>query len=140
MKIAYFDCFSGASGDMILASLLDAGLPEMKKNRPGTLLSVLCLAQEADKLESILFVETSTLGVRRQLIERHSLPRSMGQVQTTWGEVRIKIAELGGGRRKFSLEYEDCRALAEQHHIPIKDVYLEAQIKGHELDPSLCSG
>ncbi len=141
------DDFNPQFYEPVMSHLFEAGAVDvylspiqMKKNRPGTLLSVLCLPQVAEQLERILFNETSTLGVRRQLIERHALPRTMGQVQTTWGKVRIKIAELGSGRRKFSPEYEDCRALAEQHHIPIKDVYLEAQIKGQELDPSLRSG
>jgi hypothetical protein len=104
----------------------------MKKNRPGTMLSVLCHPNESEILESILFNETSTLGVRRRLIERHALPRTTRQVQTTWGKVRIKIAELGEGKLKAAPEFEDCRALAEQHKIPIKDVYLQAQIRAQQ--------
>jgi len=141
------DDFNPQFYEPVMSHLFEAGAVDvylspiqMKKNRPGTLLSMLCLPQEAEKLESILFSETSTLGVRRRLTERLALTRTTGQVQTTWGKVRIKIAEPGGGRQKFSPEYEDCRALAEQHHIPIKDVYLEAQIKGQEVDPSLRSG
>jgi len=133
------DDFNPQFYEPVMSHLFEAGAVDvylspiqMKKNRPGTLLSMLCLPQEAEKLESILFSETSTLGVRRRLTERLALTRTTGQVQTTWGKVRIKIAELGGGRQKFSPEYEDCRALAEQHHIPIKDVYLEAQFKGQE--------
>jgi hypothetical protein len=118
--------FEAGAVDVYLSSI------QMKKNRPGTLLSVLCFPQEADKLEGVLFDETSTLGVRRQLIERHALPRATRQVQTTWGKVRIKIAVLGSGRLKAAPEFEDCRALAELHNIPIKDVYLEAQIQGQQ--------
>ena len=133
------DDFNPQFYEPVIGHLFEAGAVDvylspiqMKKNRPGTLLSVLCFPPEADKLEGILFDETSTLGVRKQSVERHALPRTTGQVQTTWGKVRIKIDELGDGRLQAAPEFEDCRALAEQHHIPIKDVYLEAQIQGQQ--------
>lgn len=100
---------------------------QMKKNRPGTLLSVLCRPEQADSIERVLFVETSTLGVRRETVERRSLPRRTEVVHTRWGSVQIKVADLGSGRLKAAPEYEDCRTLAEKHQVPVKDVYLEAQ-------------
>jgi hypothetical protein len=133
------DDFNPQFYEPVISHLFEAGAVDvylspiqMKKNRPGTMLSVLCHPNESEILESILFNETSTLGVRRRLIERHALPRTTRQVQTTWGKVRIKIAELGEGKLKAAPEFEDCRALAEQHKIPIKDVYLQAQIRAQQ--------
>ena len=65
------------------------GVPvQMKKNRPGTLLTVLCKPEDADKLTQIIFAETTTLGVRRREEKRHTLARKWVTVPTQWGEVR----------------------------------------------------
>src|SRR5579872_7446869 len=77
---------------------LDAfGMPvQMKKNRPGTLLTVLCKPEDAGKLTQLLFTETTTLGVRRREEMRRALARRWENVRTPWGEVRIKIASMNG--------------------------------------------
>lgn len=98
---------------------------QMKKNRPATLLSVLCRPGEAEALEAILFRETSTLGVRRQQVERRCLERSSRNVSTPYGPVRVKVAHLPQGE-KAAPEYEDCRHLAEEQGVPLRQVYQAA--------------
>ena len=99
---------------------------QMKKNRPGTLLTVLCKPDQAAALTQLLFTETTTLGVRRREEVRQALARRWESVQTQWGEVRIKIASMNGTVTNFAPEYEDCRKLATEHHVPLKTVIQEA--------------
>lgn len=99
---------------------------QMKKNRPGTLLTVLCDAEHAEKLTQILFQETTTLGVRRRQDFRDCLARRWEVVRTQWGDVRIKIGSMNGTVTNFSPEYEDCRKIATAHRVPLKTVLLEA--------------
>ncbi|HWY21759.1 MAG TPA: nickel pincer cofactor biosynthesis protein LarC [Candidatus Acidoferrum sp.] len=107
---------------------LDAfGMPvQMKKNRPGTLLTVLCKPEDACKLTLLIFTETTTLGVRRRDEMRQSLARRWESVGTPWGEVRIKIASMNGTVTNYAPEYEDCRRIATEHHVPLKTVMQEA--------------
>jgi uncharacterized protein (TIGR00299 family) protein len=95
---------------------------QMKKNRPGALLTVLAKPEDADRLAKLVFAETTTLGIRRREEQRHTLARRWESVQTNWGSVRIKIASMNGTISNYAPEYEDCRALAEAHHIPLKMV------------------
>ena len=99
---------------------------QMKKNRPGMLLTVLCHTEDADRLTKLLFTETTTLGVRRREERRQVLRRESVSVQTPWGEVRMKIAHLNGSVANFAPEYEDCRRIAGEHHLPLKTVMQEA--------------
>jgi hypothetical protein len=107
---------------------LDAfGIPvQMKKNRPGTLLTVLCKPEDADRLTQLIFTETTTLGVRRREEARQTLARRWENVQTQWGQVRIKVASMNGTVTNYAPEYEDCRRIAAQHHVPLKTVMQEA--------------
>lgn len=116
------------------ARLLEAGALDvystaiqMKKNRPGVLLSVLCQGPDVQRLERIVFRETGTLGVRRWPVSRHKLSRKPHRVQTPWGPVEGKLAWIAGGPASFSPEYESCRAIAVQHDVPLRDVYEAAQ-------------
>jgi pyridinium-3,5-bisthiocarboxylic acid mononucleotide nickel chelatase len=103
------------------------GLPvQMKKNRPGTLLTVLCKPEDAGKLTQLIFTETTTLGVRRRDEMRQTLARRWENVGTPWGEVRIKIASMNGTVTNYAPEYEDCRRIAAAHHVPLKQVMQEA--------------
>jgi len=103
------------------------GVPvQMKKNRPGTLLTVLCKSEDAGKLKQLIFAETTTLGVRRREEVRQTLARRWENVRTQWGEVRIKIASMNGTVTNYAPEYEDCRKIAAEHHIPLKTVMQEA--------------
>ncbi len=107
---------------------LDAlGVPvQMKKNRPGMLLTVLCRREDAAKLTHLIFTETTTLGVRQRDELRQTLARRWQSVPTPWGEVRMKIASLNGAVTNYAPEYEDCRRIAAEHHVPIKNVMQEA--------------
>jgi uncharacterized protein (TIGR00299 family) protein len=103
------------------------GLPvQMKKNRPGMLLTVLCKPEDASKLTQLIFTETTTLGVRRRDEIRQTLARRWESVETPWGEVRIKIASMNGTVTNYAPEYEDCRRIAAEHHVPLKWVIQEA--------------
>jgi uncharacterized protein (TIGR00299 family) protein len=99
---------------------------QMKKNRPGALLTVLCKSADASKLTQLIFVETTTLGVRRRDEVRQTLARRWENVTTEWGEVRIKIASMNGSVTNHAPEYEDCRRIAAEHHVPLKMVMQEA--------------
>jgi uncharacterized protein (TIGR00299 family) protein len=103
------------------------GMPvQMKKNRPGTLLTVLCKPENTSKLAHLIFAETTTLGVRRREEVRQTLARRWEKVRTQWGEVRIKIASMNGTITNYAPEYEDCRRIAGEHHVPLKTVMQEA--------------
>ncbi len=99
---------------------------QMKKNRPGTLLTVLALPQHEEKLRELLFRESSTLGVRTRHEKRYALPRHHEEVMTRWGEVRMKVASVNGKVSQYAPEYEDCRRIAVEHHVPLKTVMQEA--------------
>jgi pyridinium-3,5-bisthiocarboxylic acid mononucleotide nickel chelatase len=99
---------------------------QMKKNRPGTLLTVLCKPEDASKFTELLFTETTTLGVRRRDEVRQTLARRWENVRTQWGDVRIKIGSMNGTVTNYAPEYEDCRRIAAEHHVPLKTVMQEA--------------
>src|SRR5216684_5541235 len=99
---------------------------QMKKSRPGALLTVLAKMEDANRLTKTIFAETTTLGVRRREEQRQTLSRRWETVDTTWGPVRIKIANMNGSISNYAPEYEDCRTLAETQHIPLRTVMQEA--------------
>ncbi|HEV2115123.1 MAG TPA: nickel pincer cofactor biosynthesis protein LarC [Terriglobales bacterium] len=107
---------------------LDAfGTPlQMKKNRPGMLLTVLAKPSDAERLAKLIFAETSTLGVRVRHEQRRALGRRWVSVHTRWGEVRMKVASLNGSITNYAPEYEDCRKIAGEQHLPLKSVMQEA--------------
>ena len=99
---------------------------QMKKNRPGMLLTVLSKPEDAARLTQIIFTETSTLGVRLREERRQALARKWITVGTRWGDVRLKVASMNGTVTNYAPEYEDCRKIAAQHHVPLKSVMQEA--------------
>jgi len=99
---------------------------QMKKNRPGAVLTILCKPEDADKFTQLLFTETTTLGVRRREEMRQALSRRWENVETPWGEVRIKIGSMNGTVTNYAPEYEDCRRIAAENHVPLKQVMQEA--------------
>jgi pyridinium-3,5-bisthiocarboxylic acid mononucleotide nickel chelatase len=99
---------------------------QMKKNRPGTVLTVLARPEHEAHLRGLLFRESSTLGVRTRHEKRYALPRRHEAVVTPWGEVRMKVAHLNGAVSQYAPEYEDCRRIAVEHHVPLKTVMQEA--------------
>jgi len=112
--------FEGGALDVTLTPI------HMKKNRPGTQIQVLCEPVDVDAIRLILFRETTTLGIKQTFIERYALPRTIREIETPYGKVRVKIAELSPELKKISPEYEDCRKLAIEKGIPITTVYQEA--------------
>jgi pyridinium-3,5-bisthiocarboxylic acid mononucleotide nickel chelatase len=105
---------------------------QMKKNRPGVILSVLCREEQLEAVSAILFSETTTLGVRRWPVRREVLRRQTHSVATPWGKVEGKVGWLRDEAR-FSPEFESCRQIAEQHKVPLRAVYEAAQ---QAFDPS----
>jgi pyridinium-3,5-bisthiocarboxylic acid mononucleotide nickel chelatase len=99
---------------------------QMKKNRPGTLLTILSKPEDSARLTKIVFTETTTLGVRQRQEQRSTLTRRWVPVSTPWGEVHMKIASLNGTVTNYAPEYEDCRRIAEEKHVPLKSVMQEA--------------
>jgi uncharacterized protein (TIGR00299 family) protein len=99
---------------------------QMKKGRAGAVLTVLAKMEDASRLTKTIFAETTTLGVRRREEYRQTLTRRWETVDTPWGPVRIKIANMNGTISNYAPEFEDCRALAEAHRVPLKQVMQEA--------------
>ncbi len=117
----------------VIEKLIDAGAldvfgtpVQMKKNRPGMLLTVLSRTEDSQTLSRIIFAETSTLGIRMRDERREVLQRRSEAVRTQWGEVRMKIANLNGTVTNYAPEYEDCRRIASEHGVPLKSVMQEA--------------
>ncbi len=100
---------------------------QMKKNRPGTLLTVLCKPQDRSKLMDLIFAETTTIGARTYTAHRRVLARESVSVTTAFGDVRIKVASANGHIRQATPEYEDCRKLALEKNVPLRAVIDAAQ-------------
>jgi pyridinium-3,5-bisthiocarboxylic acid mononucleotide nickel chelatase len=96
---------------------------QMKKNRPGTVISVLCRPQEREAMQEILFTETSTFGIRYQEIDRVSLQREIVQVETSAGSIQIKVGRRHGRIVQASPEFESCDRAARKSQQPLKRIY-----------------
>jgi uncharacterized protein (TIGR00299 family) protein len=101
---------------------------QMKKNRPGVLLTVLCAENDAEKFSELILRETTAFGVRRYSAERRKLVREFSAVQTPFGKVTVKVGMLDGKVIQAAPEYESCKQAAERAGVPLKAVY-EAAIK-----------
>jgi uncharacterized protein (DUF111 family) len=99
---------------------------QMKKNRPGMQVQVLCNILEVNRLRAIIFKETTTLGIKQYLVDRYSLSRKVEELNTPYGTVQIKIASYGRDQIKASPEYEDCARLAKENNIPLLEIYQQA--------------
>ncbi|HEX8186290.1 MAG TPA: LarC family nickel insertion protein, partial [Blastocatellia bacterium] len=99
---------------------------QMKKTRPGVLLTVLCEPERLDSIMQMLLAETTTLGVRYHEAKRRVLDRSIETVETEYGRVRIKVARDGARTLHFQAEYDDCARLAEQSSVPLLEVQAAA--------------
>jgi uncharacterized protein (DUF111 family) len=107
---------------------------QMKKNRPGVLLTVLCAEGDADQFSELILRETSAFGVRRTLAERRKLRRECIQVKTPLGEVVVKIGRLNGRVVQAAPEYESCKKLAVRTRLPLKRIY-EAALASVKIRP-----
>ncbi len=96
----------------------------MKKNRPGTLVSVIARPEHREDLARILFAETTTLGLRIHDAERRVEPRESVEVETPHGRIRMKISRAGN----FAPEYDDCRRLALERGVPLKEILAQANL------------
>ena len=95
---------------------------QMKKDRPGILLSILCRPGEKESLSEMLFVETTTLGVRSYEVQRRALEREIVRVETKYGPIDVKVARLNGHVVNEMPEYEQCRAAARKASVPLRVV------------------
>ena len=98
----------------------------MKKGRPATQITVLCPTEHRDTLIELLLTETTTFGVRLSSADRIKLRRDFVEVETQWGAIQAKRGYLNGTLIKTVPEYEDCKRLAEQNNVPLRQVYTEA--------------
>jgi pyridinium-3,5-bisthiocarboxylic acid mononucleotide nickel chelatase len=101
---------------------------QMKKNRPGVLLTVLCAEADADKFSELMLRETSAFGVRRHVAGRRKLRREFATVKTPHGDVTVKIGRLNGKVAQAAPEFESCKRVADAAQVPLKTVY-DAAIK-----------
>ncbi|MBS0201513.1 MAG: nickel pincer cofactor biosynthesis protein LarC [Planctomycetes bacterium] len=101
---------------------------QMKKDRPGVILSVLCNPDDVNTLETILFNETSTFGIRRQRIQRSVRQRMVYTVETDFGPVKGKLGWRPDEPAIFTPEYEDCAEIAKANDLPLQDVYMAAKV------------
>jgi pyridinium-3,5-bisthiocarboxylic acid mononucleotide nickel chelatase len=106
---------------------------QMKKGRPGTRLEALCTTASADRIEHALFVNGSSIGVRRSVVERHALPREERTVLVQGEAVRIKRVTLPGGGSRSKPEFDDVRRLATRLGTPLRDVAAEALAASERL-------
>jgi hypothetical protein len=96
---------------------------QMKKNRPAVMLSVLAPHELEGEIVETMLRETSTLGVRVQRVARHESQREIIRFESSLGEVMVKVKRLQGRRVGLSPEFEDCRRLAQEHGLPLQEVY-----------------
>ncbi|MCC3867697.1 nickel pincer cofactor biosynthesis protein LarC [Terrisporobacter mayombei] len=122
------DC-SGEALGYVMERLYKAGARDvhympvfMKKNRPAYQLNVVCKEEDVAKLEDIIFEETTTIGIRKQKMERSILKRKIKKVQTSLGEVVVKVCHLSRGKRIYP-EYESVIEMCKKHNRPYQDVY-----------------
>jgi pyridinium-3,5-bisthiocarboxylic acid mononucleotide nickel chelatase len=106
---------------------------QMKKNRPGVVLTVLCAENGADGFSEMMLRETTAFGVRRTVYERRKLRREVRQIKTRFGNVAVKMGRLNGKVIQASPEYESCRGLAEEKQQPVLVIYREAQAAARDL-------
>jgi len=100
---------------------------QMKKNRPGVLLTVLCADADADRFSEMILRETTALGVRCHAADRRKLRREVVTVETPLGQVRVKLGRLNGELVQAAPEYESCREAAAKAGVPLKTIYAAAQ-------------
>jgi Nickel insertion protein len=96
---------------------------QMKKNRPATLLTVLCLPEIGEQLASLVLQETTTLGVRMQQVRRLKAQRYQETIATSLGPILVKVKRLGSRIISVAPEYEECQRIASEHDVPLIDVY-----------------
>jgi uncharacterized protein (TIGR00299 family) protein len=124
------DC-SGETFGYVMDALMDAGARDvhyipvfMKKNRPAYQLNVICTEDKIEELEQIMFQETTTIGIRRQKMERTILPRTIEEIQTKYGMAKVKVCTMKDQVKKYP-EYESVKEISKREHVSYQDVYQE---------------
>jgi uncharacterized protein (TIGR00299 family) protein len=128
--------FGDVMEQLLAAGALDVFLTpvQMKKNRPGTLLTVLCERNRVDALAVLLLTHTTSFGVRVHEAQRRKLAREIVMVKTRFGEIEVKVGRLGGKIVTRSPEYDSCKQAAARSNVGVKDVYNEAaRVAGETL-------
>jgi len=133
------DCTGEILGAFIETALAAGALDvfhtpiQMKKNRPGILLTVLCAEAEADKFSELILRETTTFGVRKTIAERRKLRREFTDVKTPLGKVKVKIGRLGNKVVQAAPEFESVKKLAADRQVPLKQVFESAVQNARKL-------
>jgi uncharacterized protein (DUF111 family) len=127
--------YAAASEKLFAAGARDVWITpiQMKKNRPGVLLSVLASAALEQTLTDIILRETTTLGVRVQPVQRHEAWREIHPIETPYGTVNVKLKRVGDEWLGAMPEYDDCKRLAEAHGVPTRLVYEAALTTAHQV-------
>jgi pyridinium-3,5-bisthiocarboxylic acid mononucleotide nickel chelatase len=126
------------TAQLMTAGALDAFVTpvQMKKNRPGVMISVLCEEGSIADMEEVLFRETTTLGVRRYPVSRHKLRRQATQVDTRFGPVKGKLGWIEGRPPTFSPEHDDCARVASASGVALREVHDAAHAAYREQNPA----
>lgn len=109
---------------------------QMKKNRPGQLVTILCEISNRSRLIDLIFHETTTIGVRTYEVHRQTLNRETIPVDTPLGQIRMKVSRLNGAVLNAAPEYEDCQRIAAQKDVPLKQVLSTANFHFQKLGES----
>jgi pyridinium-3,5-bisthiocarboxylic acid mononucleotide nickel chelatase len=109
---------------------------QMKKNRPAVQVTIICALQEGDAMARLLLSESSTLGVRVQQVQRLKAQRSSERVETPFGPMLVKVKRLGRRVLSVAPEFEECRRVAEEQHLPLGEVY---EIARQAIDMTIMS-
>jgi pyridinium-3,5-bisthiocarboxylic acid mononucleotide nickel chelatase len=109
---------------------------QMKKNRPGQLITVFCDPAKREELTELIFRETTTIGVRHSVMERNTLQRESILVKTNLGSVAVKVARLNGKILNAVPEYEECRKFAMERSLPLKEVIGQVMFEFQKLQGS----
>jgi uncharacterized protein (DUF111 family) len=110
---------------VLAAGALDVFLApvQMKKNRPGTLLTVLCALSDVERIAGLLLTHTTSFGVRVHEVRRHKLQREIIKVKTKFGRIEVKLGRRGGKLVTWAPEYESCKRAAAKTGVAVKEVY-----------------
>lgn len=121
--------------DHVMEKMFDQGADDvyitpiiMKKSRPGITLGVLCSVNNEKEIIETFFTETTTLGIRKYTVDKLTLNRDFTKIKTKFGEVAIKTAYYNGRIIKAKPEYEDCKRIAKENKVPIREVYKEVSV------------
>ena len=123
------ELLGGLMDRLLAAGALDVSYTpmQMKKNRPATMLMIVCPLEKGSELAYILLRETTTLGVRIQYVQRFKAQRTPQTIDTPFGPLLIKVKRLGTHIISAAPEYEECQRIAHEHNIPLADVYTRVQ-------------